>query len=74
MTHLGKHRTKGCGVVVGWEVEEVGDDEPGGWMWRADGVPARPIPVGMVADWEGETEYAPVRPPYWLSQHVEKCL
>lgn len=70
--HVGKHRGSGHGVVASWEVEhvEAPDDR---WMCRPDGALARPVPLAMLPDWDGPTERAPVRPPYWLVQHVETC-
>jgi len=64
--HVGKKRNTGHGAVVRWEVEEV-DGAPDAWMH------GRPLPVEMRPEWDGPVGLAPVRPPYWLIQHEERC-
>lgn len=70
--HLGKKRNTGHGVVVAWEVAPF-DGPADRWLWRAPGVPARAIPLGMLEGWEGETMIAGTRPPYWLAAHQMEC-
>lgn len=73
VTHVGKKRAHGNGVVSSWEVEEATDVPADRWLWREPGVPARPIPLAMLEGWTGRIEVRGARPPYWLVQHAESC-
>ena len=71
ITHLGKKRAHGHGMVVEWEVLPAGSADR--WLWRAPGELARPAPLAMLPDWTGATELRGYRPPYWLPQHQAEC-
>lgn len=72
VTHLGKKRNRGCGVVMGWEVEPW-EGRPDRWLWQEDGDLARAVPTAMRPGWTGEVAWAGYRPPYWLAAHQTWC-
>lgn len=76
VVQVGHKRSQGEGLVLAWEVQDLGRYQPGdnevdrtvnGVLWH-DGRPARPIPARAAA-WFGvagcDTVPHQIRPPYW---------
>jgi CRISPR type IV-associated protein Csf3 len=75
ITHVGRHRGVGLGLVERWEVERMRDPWPGFPVVR-DGVPLRSLPYswpGLRVE-ECAIAYRPLLPPYWDREREVQCL
>lgn len=75
VTHLGHKRSQGHGEVIRWEVYAEREDRS---IWRADGQPARSLPLGWLERqgyelgvWERAT--VSIRPPSWHPSRRRDC-
>lgn len=72
ITHIGKKRSQGYGLVAEWVVEEV----PGEWGPWMDGRLRRPVPASMEVppDIPAYKTVLSIRPPYWHPSRKRVCV